>query len=75
MMDDKLKKQINEIVDLMIQIDSMRETISEIKKEIKKEFELPVATINKVATLLRKQNLNEEDEKWQEIKEYVESLS
>jgi hypothetical protein len=74
-MDEDLKKEINKIVDLMIQIDAMRETISELKKEIKKDYEIPVATINKVATILRKQNLVEEDEKWQEIKEYVESLS
>lgn len=74
-MDEDLKKEINKIVDLMIQIDAMRETISELKKEIKKDHEIPVATINKVATILRKQNLVEEDEKWQEIKEYVESLS
>lgn len=74
-MEEELKSKINKIVDLMIQIDSMRELISETKKEIKAEYEMPIATINKVATLLRKQNLQEEDEKWQEIKEYVESLS
>jgi hypothetical protein len=71
----EVKREINRIVDMMIQMDALRNGISELKKDIKQEYGIPVATITKIATLLRKQNLNEEDEKWQEIKEYVELCS
>jgi hypothetical protein len=71
----EVKREINRIVDMMIQVDALRNGISELKKDIKQEYGIPVATITKIATLLRKQNLNEEDEKWQEIKEYVELCS
>lgn len=71
----EIKREINRIVDMMIQIDALREGISELKKDIKTQYEIPVATITKIATLIRKQNLEEEDQKWQEIKEYVELCS
>lgn len=72
MNEEKFKQDITEIVDILIQIDSLRELMTEKKKEIKTEHELPVATITKIATLIRKQNLAQEDEKWQEIKDLVE---
>lgn len=75
MNEDKFKKDITKIVDLLIQMDSMREAISEIKKEMKIEHEMPIPTITKIATLIRKQNLDEEDAKWEEIKEAVELCS
>jgi len=68
-----LKKDISKLVDLLIQADSIREAISEIKKEIKAEYDLPITTITKVATILRKQTLQEEEEKWEELKELVVS--
>ena len=71
----EIKQEINRIVDLMIQIDSIRESISELKKDIKSNYDIPVATITKVATIIRKQNLEEEEQKWEEIKEFVELCS
>jgi len=71
----EVKKEINRIVDLMIQADSIRESIAELKKDIKTEYAIPVATITKVATIIRKQNLDEEEEKWDEIKEWVDICS
>ena len=71
----EVKKEINRIVDLMIQADSIRESIAELKKDIKSEYAIPVATITKVATIIRKQNLDEEEEKWDEIKERVDICS
>lgn len=68
----EIKKEINRIVDLMVQVDSIRESIAELKKDIKAEYGIPVATITKVATIIRKQNLDEEDQKWEEIKEFVD---
>jgi len=62
-------------VDLMIQAESIRESMAELKKDIKNEFGIPVATITKVATIVRKSSLTEEEEKWEEIKEFVEACS
>ena len=72
---EEIRKEINRIVDLMIQADSIRESVAELKKDIKNEYGLPVATITKVATIIRKQNLEEEEQKWEEIKEWVDACS
>ena len=71
----ELRKEINRIVDMMIQMDSLRESIAELKKDIKTNYDIPVATITKVATILRKQSLAEEEEKWNTIREYVDICS
>ena len=70
----EVKAEISRIVDLMIQVEAMREQIASLKKDIKDEYAIPVATITKVATIVRKQNLSEEDEKWEEIKDWVGNL-
>lgn len=72
---EEVKAEINRIVDLMVQADSIRESIAELKKDIKNEYAIPVPTITKVATILRKQNLDEEEAKWDEIKEWVDICS
>ena len=71
----ELKTEISIIVDLMIQIEAMRDKISALKKDIKENYGIPVATITKVATIVRKENLSEEEEKWEEIKDFVEACS
>ena len=71
----ELKIEISRIVDLMIQIEAMRDKISALKKDIKENYGIPVATITKVATIVRKENLSEEEEKWEEIKDFVEACS
>ena len=71
----ELKTEIKRIVDFMIQIEAMRDKISALKKDIKEEYGIPVATITKVATIVRKENLSEEEEKWEEIKEFVEACT
>jgi len=67
----ELKAEINRIVDLMVQADSIRESIADLKKDIKAEYGIPVATITKVATIIRKASLEEETAKWEEITEFV----
>ena len=42
---------------------------------MKEEYGSPVATITKVATVVRRQNLSEEEDKWEEIKEFVDACS
>ena len=71
----ELKTEISRIVDLMIQIEAMRDKISALKKDIKENYGIPVATITKVATIVRKENLSEEEEKCEEIKDFVEACS
>ena len=71
----ELKQEISRIVDLMIQAEAIREQIASLKKDIKTEYGLPVATITKVASIVRKQNLDEEEEKWEEIKDFVDACS
>ena len=71
----ELKSEISRIVDLMIQIEAMRDKIGALKKDIKENYGIPVATITKVATIVRKENLSEEEEKWEEIKDFVEACS
>jgi len=71
----ELSKEISRIVDLMIQGEAIRESIAELKKDIKNEYGMPVATITKVATIIRRQNMDEEQEKWDEIKDFVEACS
>lgn len=71
----EIRKEINKIVDMMIQADSIRESIAELKKDIKTQYDIPVATITKVATIIRKQSLQDEEEKWNTIKEYVDICS
>ena len=71
----ELKTEISRIVDLMIQIEAMRDKIGALKKDIKENYGIPVATITKVATIVRKENLSEEQEKWEEIKDFVEACS
>jgi hypothetical protein len=78
-MEDALKKEIrgeiSRIVDLMIQGEAIREAITELKKDIKEQYDIPVTTITKVANLVRKQNLDEEEAKWEEIKEFASFCS
>ena len=69
----ELKGEISRIVDLMIQAEAIREQMASLKKDIKEEFGIPVATITKVATIVRKQNLSEEEDKWEEIKDFVDA--
>ena len=71
----ELKGEISRIVDLMLQAETIREQMASLKKDIKEEFGIPVATITKVATIVRKQNLAEEEDKWEEIKDFVDACS
>jgi hypothetical protein len=68
---NELKAEINRVVDLMIQADSIRESIAELKKDIKTQYDIPITTITKVATIIKKANLEEEAAKWEEIAEFV----
>ena len=68
----ELQKKINKIVDLMIQDEAIREHISEILKEIKTEYKIPMPTARKIAVTVRKQNLSEVQEDFDSFIELVE---
>ena len=69
---DKLQKMINKVVDLMIQDEAIREQISEILKEVKKEFDIPMTTARKIAVTVRKQNLEDVQQDFDSFVELVE---
>jgi hypothetical protein len=74
MAEDKklLREKINKVVDLMIQDEAIREHISELLKEIKTEFAIPMPTARKIAITVRKQNLNDVQQDFDEFVELVE---
>jgi len=74
MAEDKavLQNKINKCVDLMIQDEAIREQISDILKEIKAEFDIPMPTARKIAVTVRKQNLNEVQQDFDSFVELVE---
>lgn len=74
MAEDKklLREKINKVVDLMIQDEAIREHISETLKEIKTEFAIPMPTARKIAITIRKQNLNDVQQDFDEFVELVE---
>ena len=69
---DKLQKMINKVVDLMIQDEAIREQISEILKEVKKEFDIQMTTARKIAVTVRKQNLEDVQQDFDRFVELVE---
>ena len=67
-----LQDKINKCVDLMIQDEAIRDHISDILKEIKAEFDIPMPTARKIAVTVRKQNLNEVQQDFDSFVELVE---
>ena len=68
----KLQDMINKVVDLMIQDEAIREQISDILKDVKKEFAIPMPTARKIAMTVRKQNLEEVQQDHDSFVELVE---
>ena len=68
----KLQDMINRVVDLMIQDEAIREQISDILKDVKKEFDIPMPTARKIAVTVRKQNLDEVQQDHDSFVELVE---
>lgn len=78
-MDDSIKKDFKKdmqrLVDLMIQGEAIKEQIATLKKDMKAEYEVPMPLITKVANMVRKDNLTEETEKWEELSDLVVACS
>lgn len=68
----ELRAEIQRIVDLMVQVKSGQESISSILKDIKDEYEIPSTVARRVANTLYKNNMMEEEEKWEDFKSLVD---
>ena len=71
---NELKQELEKIVDLMIEIETCRESISSRLKDIKSEYEIDIPIARRVATVLRKNSRSEEEQKWEEFNEILDTV-
>lgn len=71
---NELKQEFEKIVDLLIQIESAREGISSRLKDIKSEYGIEIPIARRVANVMRKNSLAEEEEKWEEFNKILDSV-
>jgi ribosomal protein L12E/L44/L45/RPP1/RPP2 len=69
---EDVAKTIHTIVSLMEAVDASRDMISDKLKYLKETYGLPVADVRAAATALKKQNIDELDEKTKRIQELVD---
>jgi uncharacterized membrane protein len=67
----EVRKAINNIVDVMYEIESARETINETVKELKTEYGLNPSVVRAAASAIHKRNKEELEEKNQAVLELV----
>ena len=60
---DELKREFEKVVDLLVQIESARESISSLLKDIKAEYNIEIPVARRVANVMRKNSRAEEEEK------------
>jgi len=71
---EELRKDLERVVDLMIQIESNREALSSLLKDIKVEYDIEIPVARRVATVMRKESRSEEDEKWKVFNDILDSV-
>ena len=71
---DELKREFEKVVDLLVQIESARESISSLLKDIKAEYNIEIPVARRVANVMRKNSRDEEEEKWNEFNELLDSV-
>ena len=71
---EELRKEFERIVELMILIDGHRDVISSLLKDIKAEYQIEIPIARRVATIMRKENRAEEEEKWEEFNKILDSV-
>lgn len=69
---EDVAKTINTIVDLMLAIDSSREMINDKIKHLKSNYGLNASDVRAAATAIKKQNVEELDEKAKRIQELID---
>ena len=71
----ELKQEFEKVVDLLIQIESAREGISSRLKDIKAEYGIEIPVARRVTNVMRKNSRSEEEEKWNEFNELLDSVT
>ena len=71
----ELKNELEKVVDLLIQIESAREGISSRLKDIKAEYDIEIPVARRVANVMRKNSRSEEEQKWEEFNELLDSVT
>ena len=71
---DELKREFEKVVDLLVQIESARESISSLLKDIKAEYNIEIPVARRVANVMRKNSRAEEEEKLNEFNELLDSV-
>ena len=72
---DELKREFEKVVDLLVQIESARESISYLLKDIKAEYNIEIPVARRVANVMRKNSRAEDEEKWNEFNELLDSVT
>tara|TARA_A100000172_G_C2945273_1_gene77112 strand:+ start:119 stop:352 length:234 start_codon:yes stop_codon:yes gene_type:complete len=70
----ELKAEFERVVDLLIQIESARESISSLLKDIKEEHGIEIPVARRVANVMRKNSRTEEEEKWEEFNVILDTV-
>ena len=73
--DKELKAEFEKVVDLLVQIEAARESISSLLKDIKSEYNIEIPVARRVANVMRKNSRAEEEEKWTEFNELLDSVT
>ena len=71
---DELNREFEKVVDLLVQIESARESISSLLKDIKAEYNIEIPVARRVANVMRKNSRAEEEEKWNNFNELLDTL-
>ena len=71
---DKIKKLLVEISGSMTRMEAERDLVRETIKDMSKQFNLPVKTLNRMAKVYHKQNYNQEVAEHEEFEELYETI-
>jgi ssDNA-specific exonuclease RecJ len=71
---DKIKKMLAEISGSMTRMEAERDLVRETVKDMSKQFNLPVKTLNRMAKVYHKQNYNQEVAEHEEFEELYETI-
>jgi ssDNA-specific exonuclease RecJ len=71
---DKIKKLLAEISGSMTRMEAERDLVRETIKDMSKQFNLSVKTLNRMAKVYHKQNYNQEVAEHEEFEELYETI-
>jgi ssDNA-specific exonuclease RecJ len=71
---EKIKKMLAEISGSMTRMEAERDLVRETIKDMSKQFNLPVKTLNRMAKVYHKQNYSQEIAEHEEFEELYETI-